>query len=375
MFFLCSGLGTTQRGYEDFFDSLFIRLKESNDLQITLFKGGGPDAERERRLWNLPRQSKYAVWLGEKLGRGNREIGRGYYIEQLTFFFALLPHLIIQRPQIVYVSDKDLCGFLSRWKRLTKQSFSLLFRNGGQYPPPYIGFDYVQQVTKPFYQRALNADCSPDQQIFLPEGFDLEQVFRQLSKEEKKVLQRRLSLPTDRPVVLCVSAVNCSSKRVDYVVREISRLPSPQPFLQVLGQFDKETPAILKLAESNLTPGNYAFGSTSVDELKKYYSVADLFVLASFREGFGRVMVEALAAGLPCLAHDYDIPKYVLAEHGYYADFRQPGALAKLIIHTLEQTHPPQISRERHAAVYQRFSWDVLLSKYIETIQKCAAEE
>ncbi len=371
-FIVCSGLGRTRRGYEAAFRQIHDALLGEPGLDLRLFKGGGASTRTERALWNLPRRSRLANAIGERFSLGNPLLGRGYYVEQLTFFVSLLPHLVIGRPHVIYFSDKDLGVFLARWRRLTGARYKLLFRNGGPYPPPYRRFDHVQQVTSVYLERALAAGSPTTQQSLLPEAFAIPPEFTPPTPDEQATLRRRLGLPEDRPMVLSVSAVNVSHKRLDYLIREVAALDESQPFLLILGEADAETPQVAALADALLGAEGYRIDSVAAEAIVDYYRAADLLVLASTREGFGRVMVEAMSQGLACLAHDYGISRYVLGEYGYFADFTAAGALTDLIRRVLTEGDCSEKRTARHQSAYQRFGSDGLRDAYVAIIRRSA---
>jgi glycosyltransferase involved in cell wall biosynthesis len=174
-----------------------------------------------------------------------------------------------------------------------------------------------------------------------------------------------------------VAAVNSSHKRLDYVVREVAALTSPRPLLLMLGQAEDETPAILRLAEQLLGAGGFAHRTVAQHEVAPYYRAADVFVLASLSEGFGRVLLEAMSQGAPCLAHNYDLTRYILGEHGLLADLSRDGELAAMIAQVLQYSRTRasncQGQRDRHSWVHERFGWDTLAPEYMKMIRRCAS--
>jgi glycosyltransferase involved in cell wall biosynthesis len=158
---------------------------------------------------------------------------------------------------------------------------------------------------------------------------------------------------------------------MDYLVQEIAGMPEPRPYLVLLGQTDGESNEIIKLAKQHLGVTNFQINTVSPTEVGYYYQVADAFVLASLREGFGRVFLEAMAYGLPCLAHDYEVTRFVLGDNAFLGDFQMPGRLAALIPQALSDSQNNDKRCQRHQSVYQRFSWDVLTPAYVQTIYQC----
>lgn len=94
---------------------------------------------------------------------------------------------------------------------------------------------------------------------------------------------------------------------------------------------------------------------------------ADVFVLSSRHEGFGNVLAEALALGLPVVATDCPFgPREILADgrYGALVPVGDSEALAEAILATLE--HPPTPEHQRAGA--GRFETDRIARQYRDTV-------
>ena len=360
----CPGLGHERRGFETFADECFRALHGDERLELELAKGGGPRRPREVRIPNAPRGSRAAKRVGRGLHRD------AYWLEQATFTAALAPRLLAVRPDVVYLSEWATGVWLGRWRDLARLRFRVLLSNGGSYMPPFDGFDHVQQLTKPHFDAALAGGEPPERHSLVPYGFSIPD--RVATPDEKARLRKQLSLPPDRSIAIAVGSLDVTLKRHDQVVRAAARTRA-RPFVILLGQRGLETPQLESLTASLLDPTDYLVASAEPEAVHDYLAAADVFVLASPREGMGRAPVEAAAAGLPCIVNDHPVLREVLGGVARYVDTADADAIAAALDAELADPGGPERAEERRRTMHERYDWSSLLDRYVEMLERAAA--
>jgi 1,2-diacylglycerol 3-alpha-glucosyltransferase len=386
IFFSCSGVGIIDRGIEIFFREAFDGLRGTEGLDIMLYKGAGEEKPDERVLWNVPRTGRAARLLGACIRRNS------YVAEQLSTFPSMVHAIRRRRPDIIFYSDSNLGFQLFRWRKQIGVPFRLLFSNGGPCHPPFERTDYVQQVAPFYLEEALAAREPADRHRMVPYGICVPDGAPDVSDEAKRQIRRQLGLPTDRKIILSVGWITAQHKRMDYVVNELTAMldyrttgdhgtgrvvsssevsGQSTPYLVLLGTKDSESAAIIALARKKLGEENFTARSVPHEQVADYYRAADLFVLASLQEGFGRVFLEALIYGLPVIAHDHPVMRFVLRSEGTFGDLSKPGVLAALIREKLGREDSEADAIRRREMVRARFSWVVLAPHYREMFLDC----
>jgi len=362
----CPGLDHAHRGFETFARECYAALDGRDDLRIELAKATGP---RRRGELVIPTPTRTALLV--RLLARPRSI-EPFVVEHLAFAVALIPVLMRRRPDVVYFSEWHVGRVLGAWRRVSGQRVALVFCNGALAPGGYGRLDLVQQLVPGAIEYTAAHGEPTHNQKLLPLGAAIEQSRRMLSDAERANLRAALGLPVDRLIVVSAGAIN-THKRMDYVVEELASMAKPRPFLLLLGQEEADTPAILRLAKERLGAEDYAIRTVAPERMADHYRASDAFVLASLWESFGRVLVEAQSHGLPCLAHDYPVMKWVLGEEGDTVDMRRAGSVAEWLRGLSGDDLSPARRRRRHRSAYERFSWDVLADRYAEMLRGVAA--
>jgi glycosyltransferase involved in cell wall biosynthesis len=355
------------RGIETFARECFDGLKGTAGLDLHLFKGAGEEVgDNEHRLWCLPRTRALAGVLAKIINR------TPYVVEQLSSFVPLVRAIRRDRPNIVYTSDGNLLRRLHQFRRQIDVPFKLLFSNGGPVGPPFRFADHVQQVAPRYYQEALAAGELSTKHSLVPYGINVPEGDPDRSAEAIRRARLTLELPLDRSIVLSVGWISAGHKRMDYTIDEIAALPEPRPFLVLLGNIDEASPAVINRAKERLGLENFSARSEPYERVPLYYQAANVFVLASLKEGFGRVYLEALIAGLPCVAHDNEVTRFVTAGYATLGDLSMPDAMTRVLSDLIQQTPSESEGAARRNFVRQRFSWPALRSEYRGMFSRCA---
>src|SRR5205814_8281386 len=99
------------------------------------------------------------------------------------------------------------------------------------------------------------------------------------------------------------------------------------------------------------------------DDMPLAYRSADLLLHMSRDEPFGNIYIEAMACGLPVVAHDRPTTRWMLEDRATVVDTDDPESVRRAIRTALDQ-RTPALAAARRGLVERRFTWSVVGAEY-----------
>ncbi len=192
----------------------------------------------------------------------------------------------------------------------------------------------------------------------IPNGVDYE-IFDGLIRSEDSL--KKIGNPDK--VILFVGRL-LKYKGAQHIINAIPELGEDYPNTKFIfvGEDQGYEKQLIKLAKDIDVLDKCIFtGKIGDDNLLKYYSIADVFILPSIGEGFGLVALEAIVSGVPVILADVGGLKYILSEIGGYPINMArdiPGQIAENVKKVFSD---PDIKKEidREKEVIRRdYTWD-----------------
>ncbi len=356
---VASRLGIIARGFETF----------ATDLHSTLV--GHADAELISLDTITPALRSVARGVTKIVLRLPVPEWRRLTYQERFFACAILPELLRDRFALLHFSEPSLGSMLRRFRSRFRLRYKLLFSNGAPAPPfMYERFDHIQLLTPLHVEEAVRHGIPAERLSLVPYGVDCS-AFRPAADGETAAIRRELGLPERAFVVFTAAALKRSHKRIDFLIRAVSRAPQ-DVFLFVAGAKTPETESLRELA-GEVLPGRCRIVSLAHNEMARIYRAADVFALPSLVEGFGIVILEAMATGLPVIAHRSPLFQWIVGDESDLADMNDESDLAAAI-ERLRQSetrrHLAGLRNRRKAC--ETFSWQSLLPRYVEMYETCA---
>lgn len=218
----------------------------------------------------------------------------------------------------------------------------------------YLETDYIS-VPSDFVRRSfIDQQVAAQKLIQIPYGVDLK-AFSVRAKADR----------TFR--VLFVGEVSLQ-KGIPYLLEAVSMLKIKDMELVLIGAITRESRAFIKKHARLLVRR----GKVSHAAMPYQYSDASVFVLPSIQDGFGMVILEAMASGLPVIVSEHTAGRDVVREgiDGFVVPIRDPQAIAARLL-SLYEDEPRR--REMGRAARQRaeeFSWDRYGDHAVEAYQR-----
>ncbi|NCU39224.1 glycosyltransferase [Candidatus Saccharibacteria bacterium] len=189
------------------------------------------------------------------------------------------------------------------------------------------------------------------------------------SSANRRKARNELGIPTDKTVVMSNGQVQ-PRKRVDTFVRLARELPDMH-FIWIGGMpFGKVAADATKMQRIiDTAPPNVVFtGVVSLEKVREYFAVGDIFVSTSEQETFGIAIIEAAASGQPIVLrdiHDYDKtfrPEAVMCKEDEFVD-----ELKRL---ATDSEHYDKMKRNA-AKLAKRYDSQVIARQLVDIYRSC----
>jgi len=185
----------------------------------------------------------------------------------------------------------------------------------------YDAADYIMVPAKHVYNSFIRQNISPSKILKVPYGVDFDKFY-----------QLRQSINSKFKVIF-VGQVSLQ-KGVHYLIKawEKLNLPNDLAELLIVGPIQDCFHQVMKT--KYLSDSVVFYGGLSQEKLKKLYLESSVFVLPSIHDGFGMVISEAMASGLPaiCTVNTGGEELIENGKEGFILPIRDVDALAEKIL-------------------------------------------
>ncbi len=192
----------------------------------------------------------------------------------------------------------------------------------------------------------------------IPNGIILEDYRRKNTKKESRDI---LNLPQEKDIVLFVGTLT-PRKAPDVLIKAMSLVLDRCPDSQLLfvgdGYYRNDLEILAR--ECGILEKITFMGFVDDDTKKLCYSASDIFVLPSRSEGFGIVLLEASAYGLPLVVSDLEVFHSIVTDgyNGFFTENENERDLASKLVVLLEDVDLRKQLGENASTRLQKFSWD-----------------
>ena len=238
----------------------------------------------------------------------------------------------------------------------------------------YFSCDGYVAISPALQEISREAGLPADRVKLIPQGVDID-MFTPV--DDRMSIRRDLGLPSDGPLLTFVGSL-VQRKGLDVLLDAWSAIyrAHPETRLLLVGRdnfagHESETAFLSdQLARVPAAAAERIHRTGVQDEVHRYLQASDLFVFPSRREGFGTVMVEAMATGLPCVVGEQPgVTDFIFRDgrSGVVVGQEDPRALADAVNGLLENgAAAAEMGRVARREAVDRFDINGIADRYIE---------
>lgn len=196
--------------------------------------------------------------------------------------------------------------------------------------------DHVISVCDALKQEMVDLGINNGKISVISNGVDSNQFY----PVDKNKARNKLALPHNKKIILSVGSL-IPRKGFHVILDSLPRLLQKDTNIHfyIIGEGPFRSSLERQIESLNLTKHVFLVGERPNRELKTWYSAADVFCLASSREGWANVIMESLACGTPVVATNvWGAPEILISTDIGMLVERTPEALYNVLKTALETT-------------------------------------
>jgi len=368
-----SGVGHVARGMESWAISLARALHDRN-IKVTLFRGKGSIKNKyDVVLPTLGRGTPVARLLGNlgKIGGWRVGIGNDHDIEVFTYGLQLIYHMRKRKIDLLHIQQAKLANLLLHARKVGLLFTPFVLGNGQKVPARWLDKIPYAHCLTPYGKKELTDEIGERPEWRVIPNFVDTSLF---SPGDSVTARKRLGFPEKGFIVLTVGIIEKTVKRMDYVIREIEHLNKAlnvPATLLMAGAPREDTNEIEAMGKALLGDRFILIRNVPLNDMPDLYRLSDVFVLGSFREALGIVIIEALSCGVPVVCHHFPVMKWVVKDGGECIDLSKDTTLAVVLKNYLLnedfRKRKGELARKR---IIETFSESVVVPKIINMYQE-----
>jgi glycosyltransferase involved in cell wall biosynthesis len=191
--------------------------------------------------------------------------------------------------------------------------------------------DRVVAVSAALAEKMVALGANPDRVVTIPNGVDTT-LFAPIDKREARQLTH---LPQQVPIIVTIANL-VPLKGIDLLIEAIASVTGADgspAHLVVVGQGEEKERLVAEASRLGLSDRIHFIGPVNHKQLRPWFCAGDLLALASSREGWPNVLMEAIACGRGVVATRVGgTPEILTSEDlGILVDERSAPALAEAL--------------------------------------------
>jgi L-malate glycosyltransferase len=326
---------------------------------------GGP-LRLMRRFWSDVVLLPWSTTRELLARRAEYEVAHCFAETWLSFYAVMLSWILGKRSvvEVTLISDPDTAPAGGLWSRLGSRAIRRFQLRTA---------DRVVAISPAVADECVAAGVDPSRLEVVPRPVDV-QRFRPLTEEERERVARELGLEGGGPIILFVGSFSYR-KGADQLVPIFAGVAEryPSAVLVLVGQAGlsrqhREVHAhLLQEIDARGLRERVKFVERT-GRIEHYMAIASVFLFPSRWEGFGTVVVEAMACGVPVVARKIPrVTDYIIRDgvDGFYLADAEPEPFTDAVLRLLDDpVLHRRVSRAAVESAHARFRPETIDASY-----------